>query len=278
MNSQQRTANVPQRISQVAQPRETRGCAPPLPFSGIAQFILIVCFYGLLTGVPPVFAEEEAFSPDAVILKYKPVLAPHSFKARLRLELERPERPVRKYKISLWQKDPEQVRVSFEAPATEKGKILFRKKTGNFLFLPDLEETVSLPPSRMSGWSFFYAENLFPFYFQKDLDWKAAADPDGRWLVTVSRPGDRHPLAICTLDSRAGPLTRVDLLDPAGKRWRQIAISWETSPGGDRPKSFEVENLEPDPYRARIFIDELQLKPVFPARAFEIEKARTEER
>jgi hypothetical protein len=245
---------------------------------GSPAFILIVCFLGLLAAFRTAGAEEGPFHPEAVILRYKPVLAPNSFKALLRLELERPDRPVRKYKISLWQKDPEQVRVSFEAPATEKGKVLFRKKTGNFLFLPDLEETVSLPPSQMSGWSFFYAENLFPFYFQKDLVWKAAPEPDGRWLVTTGRPGGRHPLAICTLGTKDGPLTRVVLLDPAGKRWRQIVIAWESSPGGERPKSFEVENLEPDPYQARIFIDELQLKPVFPVWAFEIDRPAAKEK
>ncbi|MBI5583001.1 MAG: hypothetical protein HY892_04190 [Deltaproteobacteria bacterium] len=239
---------------------------------------LIVCFFVLLAGFPPVFAAEESFSPEAAVLKYKPVLAPQTFKALLRMELERPERPVRKYKISLWQKDPDQVRILFEAPASEKGKILYRQKTQHLLFLPDLEEVVSLPPSQLGGWSFFYSENLFPFYFQKDLIWKAAPEKDGRWLVTVSRPADRHPLAICTLTTREGPLTRVVLLGPAGQPRRQIAIAWESSPAGDRPKSFGVENLEPDPYRARIFIDELQLKPVFPPKAFEIEKGRTGEK
>ena len=154
---------------------------------GFRAFILIVSFLGFSVTFQPAGAQEGPSNPETVILKYKPVLAPNSFKALLRLELERPGRPVRKYKISLWQKDPEQVRVSFEAPATEKGKILFRKKAGNFLFLPDLEESVSLPPSQMSGWSFFYAENLFPFYFQKDLVWKTAPDPEGRACASKPR-------------------------------------------------------------------------------------------
>jgi hypothetical protein len=243
-----------------------------------AEVILIVCFFGFLAGSPPVLAEEESFSPEAVVLKYKPVLAPSTFKALLRVELERPEKPIRKYKISLWQKDPEQVRILFEAPATEKGKILYRKKSEHFLFLPDLEEVVTLPPSQLSGWSFFYAENLFPFYFQKDLVWKAAPEKNGRWLVTISRPAERHPLAICTLNTREGPFSRVVLLDPSGKPRRQIAIAWESAKGGDRPESFLVENFDPDPYQARIFIDELQLKPVFPPKAFEIEKGRTGDR
>ena len=245
---------------------------------GFMVFLLIGWIFSLLVSFPPAFAEEGSFHPEAAVLKYQPFLAPNTFKARLRVELERPERPVRKYQISLWHKDPDQVRILFEAPATEKGKILYRKKTKHFLFLPDLEEVVSLPPSQLSGWSFFYAENLFPFYFQKDLVWKAAPEKDGHWLVTISRPADRHPLAVCTLTTREGPLAHVDLLDPAGKRRRQIAITWENTPAGDRPKSFDVDNLEPDPYRARIFIDELQLKPVFPPKAFEIEKPRQETR
>jgi hypothetical protein len=278
MNIQHRTSNNQLGISEVAQPGETRGCATRLLFACFAKFIIIVCFFGLLGGPPPVFAEEESFSPEAVLLKYKPVLAPNTFKALLRLELERPEKPIRKYKIVLWQKDPDQVRILFEAPATEKGKILYRQKTRHYLFLPDLEETVSLPPSQLGGWSFFYSENLFPFYFQKDLDWKGSAEKDGRWRVTISRPADRHPLAVCTLNTKEGPLTRVTLLDPAGKPRRQIAIVWENTPAGERPKSFEVDNLEPDSYRARIFIDELQLKPVFPPKAFEIEKGKMGER
>jgi hypothetical protein len=245
---------------------------------GITAFTLLLGFSGLLFAFPPVFAEEESFHPEAAILQYKPVLAPNTFKALLRMELERPEKPIRKYKIALWQKDPDQVRILFEAPATEKGKILYRQKTRHFLFLPDLEEVVSLPPSQLGGWSFFYAENLFPFYFQKDLAWKAAPEKEGRWLVTISRPADRNPLAICTLGTREGPLTRVVLLDPAGKPRRQIAITWDNSPAGQRPKSFDVDNLEPDPYRAQIFIDELQLKPVFPPQAFEIEKGKTGDR
>jgi outer membrane lipoprotein-sorting protein len=225
----------------------------------------------LLAGSLPTSAQEGPANSDALVLQYRPVLAPEAFKALLKLELERGGRPSRSYQIALWQKNPNLVRILFEAPPSEKGKILLRKKDTYYLALPDLGEVVQLPPSRISDWGFFYAENLFPFYFHKDLIWGPVQSKGGEWILSVRRKSDSTPWVSCTLAGPEGPLTRVALFDPSGKKLRTVSIEWEGTAPQERPKRMEVENHLPEPYRARIRIEELRLKPVFPDRAFEID-------
>jgi outer membrane lipoprotein-sorting protein len=63
----------------------------------------------------------------------------------------------------------------------------------------------------------------------------------------------------------------VVLFDPSGRKLRTVSIEWEGTAPQERPKRMEVENHLPEPYRARIRIEDLRLKPVFPDRAFEID-------
>ncbi len=110
---------------------------------------IVFCFFWALVslaGIPAASAQEGPLDPEALILKYKPVLAPETFKALLTLELERSGRPAKHYQIALWQKNPGLVRLLFEAPPSEKGKILLKKKDKYFLALPDLGEVIQLPP------------------------------------------------------------------------------------------------------------------------------------
>ena len=224
-----------------------------------------------LAGIQAAFAQEGPLDSEALLLKYKPVLAPETFKALLKLELERSDRPAKQYQVALWQKNQGLVRLLFEAPPSEKGKILLKKKGKYFLALPDLGEVIQLPPSRISDWGFFYAENLFPFYFQKDLDWGPVQPKGDQWTLAIKRKSDPALWISCTLGGPEGPLTRVTLFDPSGKKMRTVSIDWEGAPPSERPKRMEVENHFPEPYRARIRIEDLRLKPVFPAQAFEID-------
>jgi outer membrane lipoprotein-sorting protein len=231
-----------------------------------------------LAGIPAASAQEGPLDPEALILKYKPVLAPETFKALLTLELERSGRPAKHYQIALWQKNPGLVRLLFEAPPSEKGKILLKKKDKYSLALPDLGEVIQLPPSQISDWGFFYAENLFPFYFLKDLDWGPVQPKGDQWTIAIKRKSEQTLWISCTLTGPEGPLTRVALFDPSGKKIRAVSIDWEGTPPNERPKRMEVEQYFPEPYRARIRIEDLRLKPVFPARAFEIDLPRPTEK
>lgn len=224
-----------------------------------------------LVGSPAASAQEGPAHAESLVLKYRPVLAPETFKALLQLELERGGRPAKNYQISLWQKNPGLVRILFEAPPSEKGKILLKKKDTYFLALPDLGEVVQLPPSQISDWGFFYAENLFPFYFHKDLIWGPVQHKGDEWTLSIKRKSDLSPWVSCTLAGPEGPLTRIALFDPSGKKLRTVSIDWEGTAPQERPKRMEVENYFPEPYRARIRIEDLRLKPVFPAQAFEID-------
>ena len=224
-----------------------------------------------LAGISATSAQEGPMNSEALILKYKPVLAPETFKTLLTLELERSGRPAKHYQVALWQKNPGLVRLLFEAPPSEKGKILLKKKDKYFLALPDLGEVIQLPPSRISDWGFFYAENLFPFYFHKDLDWGPLQHQDDQWTIAIKRKSDPALWISCTVAAPEGPLTRIVLFDPSGKKVRTVSIEWEGTPPHERPKRMDVENFFPEPYRARIRIEDLRLKPVFPARAFEID-------
>jgi len=237
------------------------------------QRIVFWFFWALfsLAGIPAASAQEGPVNPEALILKYKPVLAPETFKALLTLELERSGRPAKHYRVALWQKNPGLVRLLFEAPPSEKGKILLKKKDKYFLALPDLGEVIQLPPSQISDWGFFYAENLFPFYFHKDLDWGPVQLQGDQWTLSIKRKSDPALWISCTVTGPEGPLTRVSLFDPSGKRIRTVSLDWEGTPPNERPKRMEVENVFPEPYRARIRIEDLRLKPVFPAQAFEID-------
>jgi outer membrane lipoprotein-sorting protein len=235
--------------------------------------IVILFFWALvsLAGIPAGSAQEGPLNSEALILKYKPVLAPETFKALLKLELERSGRPAKHYQLTLWQKNPGLVRLLFEAPPSEKGKILLKKKDQYFLTLPDLGEVIQLPPSQISDWGFFYAENLFPFYFHQDLDWGPVQSKGDQWTIAIKRKSDQALWISCIVAGPEGPLTRVSLFDPSGKKIRTISIDWEGTPPHERPKRMEVENIFPEPYRARIRIENLRLKPVFPAQAFEID-------
>jgi outer membrane lipoprotein-sorting protein len=224
-----------------------------------------------LAGISATSAQEGPMNSEALILKYKPVLAPETFKTLLTLELERSGRPAKHYQVALWQKNPGLVRLLFEAPPSEKGKILLKKKDKYFLALPDLGEVIQLPPSRISDWGFFYAENLFPFYFHKDLDWGPLQHQDDQWTIAIKRKSDPALWISCTVAAPEGPLTRIALFDLSGKKVRTVSIDWEGTPPHERPKRMDVENSFPEPYRARIRIEDLRLKPVFPARAFEID-------
>jgi outer membrane lipoprotein-sorting protein len=231
-----------------------------------------------LAGIPSAPAQDGPVNPEALILKYKPVLAPKTFKAFLQLELERSGKPARHYQLALWQKNPGLVRLLFEAPASEKGKILLKKNEEYFLALPDLGEVIRLPPSQISDWGFFYAENLFPFYFHKDLDWGPVEHKGDQWTIAIKRKSDPALWISCALTGPDGPLNRVSLFDPSGKKIRTISVEWEGAPPNERPKRMEVENVFPEPYRARIRIENLRLKPVFPAQAFEIDLLGTTEK
>ena len=169
------------------------------------QRIVFWFFWALvsLAGIPAASAQEGPLNPEALILRYKPVLAPETFKALLTLELERSGRPAKHYQIALWQKNPGLVRLLFEAPPSEKGKILLKKKDKYFLALPDLGEVIQLPPSQISDWGFFFAENLFPFYFRKDLDWGPVQPKGDQWTISIKRKSDQALWISCTL-SRPG--------------------------------------------------------------------------
>jgi hypothetical protein len=224
----------------------------------------------LFMAATTLMGEEVLTNPEALLNRFKPLVAPETFRAVLHLEIQRPDRPLKKYELVVWQKSPDLVKIIFQAPASEKGKFLLKKKDQVFLSLPDLEETILLSPAQLSGWNFFFAENLFPFYFTREILWGESRQTPESLILSIIRKTDRSLWVEAALLKPQGPLTGVTLYEPSGKKIRTVSLTWDSSVGSERLKALSIENFYPDSYRAKIGIEDLRTRPVFPDRFFEL--------
>jgi hypothetical protein len=234
----------------------------------ITIFIAFLVFSVLSSSF--LWTQDSPPDPGVLISRYKSFLAPDTFKARIQLDIQRPDRPARSYNMTIWQKSPEQVRIVFESPASEKGKALIKNKGKFYLLLPDLEEAVHLPPSQVGGWSFMFAENLFPFYFTRELSWGTVRQEEDKVVVPVLRKPGRSLWMNCLFKDPDGPLLKIDSFDESGKKIRTTVLHWESGAVNSRLRTLDVENLHPEPYKARIRIEEMDIKPKFKEKMFEI--------
>jgi hypothetical protein len=220
------------------------------------------------------WAQDSPPDPGVLISRYKSSLAPDTFKAHIQLDIQRPDRPARSYKMTIWQKSPEQVKIVFESPASEKGKALIKNKGKIYLLLPDLEEVVHLPPSQVGGWSFIFAENLFPFYFAREFSWGTVRQEEDKVVVPVLRKPGRSLWMDCFFKGPDGPLLKIESFDESGKKLRTTVLHWESEAGNSRLRTLDIENLHPEPYKARIRIEEMDTRPKFKEKMFEIDGVR----